>query len=55
MLPPAALLQDCAEQAVPGGGMNNGELLALALDYRDALRACNKDKAALRAWGSGAK
>lgn len=48
ILPPVDLLQDCYEP--PFAADTNGQLAATALALRDALRGCNRDKAALREW-----
>lgn len=48
LLPPVELLQDCAEP--PFTATTNGLLAEYALQLRDALRGCNRDKAALREW-----
>jgi hypothetical protein len=50
---PPELVQDCQEPA--RAFKTNGELLRYSLDLRDALRACNRDKAALREWQEGQK
>lgn len=48
-LPPAHLLQDCPEPVTIRPVVNSDLLLALN-DWRNALRSCNADKAALRSW-----
>lgn len=48
-LPPAHLLEDCTSP-FPVHPRTNGELAKHLGDWRAALRACNTDKAALRAW-----
>lgn len=48
-LPPAHLLQDCPEP-VTIRPVVNSDLLLVLNDWRNALRSCNTDKAALRAW-----
>lgn len=48
ILPPVDLLQDCQEPA--GGVETNGALASYLLSLKDALRGCNRDKAALRDW-----
>lgn len=48
ILPPVELLQDCPEPAILAG--TNGQLAQSILNLRDALRGCNRDKAALREW-----
>lgn len=48
ILPPVDLLQDCPEPPVTIS--TNGLLAEYALALRDALRGCNRDKAALREW-----
>lgn len=48
LLPPVELLQDCPEP--PFTATTNGLLAEYALQLRDALRGCNRDKAALRDW-----
>lgn len=50
VLPPLDLLQDCNEPALIAE--TNGQLAQSALNLRDALRGCNRDKAALREWAS---
>lgn len=50
-LPPAHLLQDCPEPA-PIRPVVNSDLLLVLNHWRNALRACNADKAALRAWAA---
>lgn len=50
VLPPLDLLQDCNEPPAMVG--NNGQLAEYALNLRDALRGCNRDKAALREWAN---
>lgn len=50
VLPPVDLLQDCAEP--PWSVETNGLLADTALKLRDALRRCNRDKAALREWAN---
>lgn len=46
--PPAHLLNDCPEPVMQGD--TNGALARHILDLRSALRSCNGDKQALRAW-----
>lgn len=48
LLPPVELLQDCPEPPVQVG--TNGQLAQAIQALRDALRGCNRDKAALREW-----
>ena len=48
MLPPAVYLQDVTEPELRG--RTNGDLLAWALELREAVRMGNADKAALREW-----
>lgn len=48
-LPPAHLLEDC-KGPVPIRPKTNGELTEHLGEWRAALRNCNTDKAALRAW-----
>lgn len=48
ILPPVELLQDCGEPPILAG--TNGQLAETILNLRDALRGCNRDKAALREW-----
>ena len=48
-LPPAGLLQDCAEPS-PTFVQTNGTLVAYVGELRSALRNCNNDKSALREW-----
>lgn len=50
ILPPIDLLQDCPEPPILAG--TNGQLAQSILALRDALRGCNRDKAALRAWAA---
>lgn len=50
ILPPIDLLQDCNEP--PLQITTNGQLSEYALALRDALRGCNRDKAALREWAN---
>lgn len=47
--PPAALLQDCPETAIPESG-SNGDLLEVAKMLRLDLAECNRSKARLREW-----
>ena len=49
LTPPAALLQDCPETAIPESG-SNGDLLEVAKMLRLDLAECNKSKARLREW-----
>lgn len=46
--PPDYLLRDCVANTTPI--RTNGDLLRRKADLEDALRLCNVDKAALRAW-----
>jgi hypothetical protein len=46
--PPWALLEDCT--APPWAGTTNGDLVRHNRALRNALGACNDDKAALREW-----
>lgn len=48
VLPPLELLQDCPEPLTQHD--TNGRLAEGILALRDALRGCNRDKAALREW-----
>lgn len=48
LLPPVELLQDCSEPPYRTG--TNGQLAEALVSFRDSLRACNRDKAALRDW-----
>ena len=50
--PPEALLRECSVADVQARHAleTNGEILAYVGDLKAALRACNADKAALRAW-----
>lgn len=48
VLPPLELLQPCEEPALDSS--TNGRLAEGILALRDALRGCNRDKAALREW-----
>lgn len=48
ILPPVELIQDCQEPA--SGIQTNGELARYTRELLDALRGCNRDKAALRDW-----
>lgn len=48
IVPPADLTQDCAEPA--GSVGTNQEVSVYLLDLRDALRGCNAQLGALRAW-----
>ena len=47
--PPAALLQDCPETAIPES-RSNGDLLEVAKMLRLDLAECNRSKARLREW-----
>lgn len=47
--PPAQYMQDCTEPVVQKP-LTNGALSQYALDAREVIRECNKDKAALREW-----
>jgi hypothetical protein len=49
LTPPAALLQDCPETAIPESG-SNGDLLEVAKMLRLDLAECNRSKARLREW-----
>lgn len=48
MTPPVELLQDCPEPEATV--KTNRQLADYATRLRDALRGCNRDKAALREW-----
>ncbi len=48
MLPPTVYLQEVPEPRLRG--RTNGDLLAWAVDLREALRLANADKKALRQW-----
>lgn len=48
-LPPAHLLQDCPAPAAIRPE-TNADIIRHLHDWRTALRACNTDKEALRAW-----
>jgi len=47
--PPVQYMQDCPEP-VAQKPLTNGGLSQYALDAREVIRECNKDKAALREW-----
>ena len=47
--PPAGLMQDCPETAIPKSG-SNGDLLEVAKKLRLDLAECNRSKARLREW-----
>ena len=49
LAPPAALMQDCPETAIPQSG-SNGDMLEVAKMLRLDLAECNKSKARLREW-----
>ncbi len=48
VMPPVVYLQEVPEPKMRG--KTNGDLLAWALELREALRLANSDKAALRQW-----
>ena len=48
MLPPAVYLQDVPEPELRG--KTNGDLVAWAMELREAVRMGNADKKALREW-----
>ena len=50
MLPPAVYLQDVTEPELRG--KTNGDLLAWAVELREAVRVGNADKRALREWAA---
>ena len=49
LVPPASLMQDCPETAIPQSG-SNGDMLEVAKMLRLDLAECNKSKARLREW-----
>ncbi len=51
MTPPAVYLQDVPEPRMRG--KTNGDLLAWALELREAVRMGNADKKAMREWTAG--
>ena len=51
MLPPAVYLQDVPEPELRG--KTNGDLVAWAMELREAVRMGNADKKALREWVGG--
>ena len=53
MMPPTVLLQDVLEPQMRG--KSNGDLLAWALELREAVRMGNADKRALRDWAAGGR
>jgi hypothetical protein len=52
--PPAALLADCPETAIPASG-SNGDLLETAKMLRVDLAECNRSKLRLREWVKAGK
>lgn len=51
VMPPDALMQ--ATPVPAWNGTTNGDLLGHTLDLRQAVDACNADKAGLREWAKG--